>query len=134
MACGCRCLPGWRSRVRVELPWPPKELSPNARLHWAALARAKRDYRHACLVLAKKQGVMPLRADALDVSFTFHAPTRRAYDLDNALARMKAGVDALAHLLQVDDSRWAMRIERGEPRRGGRVVVDVYVGGGKDGQ
>ena len=111
--------------MQIELPWPPKELSPNARIHWAALARAKKAYRHACAVSARSQGLGRVDAQKLHLSLTFFAPTRRAYDLDNALARMKAGLDGLADVLAVDDSRWALHIERGDPVKGGRVVVEV---------
>ena len=34
--------------MNVTLPWPPSALSPNARQHWSALARAKKAYRAAC--------------------------------------------------------------------------------------
>ena len=78
--------------MKIELPWPPKELSPNARLHWARLARAKKEYRHDCAWAAILQGVKRARTEKLHLSLTFFAPTRRAYDLDNALARMKAGL------------------------------------------
>lgn len=47
---------------------------------------------------------------------------RRAYDLDNALARMKAGLDGLADVLGVDDSRWSLSIARADAV-GGYVQV-----------
>lgn len=108
----------------LTLPWPPKELSPNARLHWAKLAKAKRAYRDACAWTAKQQGAKQIDADKLHLSLTFHAPTRRAYDLDNALARMKAGLDGLADVLAVDDSRWSLSIARSD-EVGGFVRVEV---------
>lgn len=109
---------------RIELPWPPKELSPNARLHWAKLAKAKKAYRAECAYLAYEQGLRPVVAGALHLSLTFFAPTRRAYDLDNALARMKAGLDGLADVLKVDDRHWRLSIQRGNAI-GGRVLVEV---------
>ena len=108
----------------LELPWPPKELSPNARLHWAKLAKAKKAYRAECAYLAIAQGIRKVEADKLHLSLTFFAPTRRAYDLDNALARMKAGLDGLADVLCVDDSKWSLSIARGD-RAGGYVVVHI---------
>ena len=33
--------------LTLTLPWPPKELSPNARQHWTKLAKAKKAYREA---------------------------------------------------------------------------------------
>lgn len=65
--------------VNVILPWPPKELSPNARLHWAKLARAKKSYREACAWTAKAQGARRIKADKLHLSLTFYPPTRRAW-------------------------------------------------------
>ena len=67
--------------ARLILPWPPKELSPNFRAHWAKLARAKKAYREACARAAREQGARPIKADKLHLSLTFYAPTRRAYDL-----------------------------------------------------
>lgn len=110
--------------ARVTLPWPPKELSPNARMHWAALAKAKKAFRARCTWAAREQGARAIKADKLHLSLTFYAPTRRAYDLDNALARMKSGLDGLADVLGVDDRHWSLSIQRAEIV-GGYVQVEV---------
>jgi crossover junction endodeoxyribonuclease RusA len=110
--------------MTFTLPWPPKELSPNARLHWARLSKAKRQYREACAWTVKSQGGERMNADVLHLTLTFYAPTRRAFDLDNALARMKAGLDGLADVLGVDDSRWALTIRKADTV-GGYVTVEV---------
>ena len=110
--------------MKLELPWPPKELSPNARLHWRKLAKAKKAYRAECGYLATEQGARRMTAGKLHLSLTFFAPTRRAYDLDNALARMKSGLDGLADVLGVDDKHWSLSIQRGDTT-GGRVLVEV---------
>ena len=111
----------------VILPWPPKELSPNFRAHWAKLARAKKAYREACARAAREQGMRPVKADKLHLSLTFYAPTRRAYDLDNALARMKSGLDGLADVLGVDDKHWTLTISKADTV-GGMVRVEVRHG------
>ena len=111
----------------LELPWPPKELSPNARLHWAKLAKAKKAYRAECAYLAIAQGIRKVEADKLHLSLTFFAPTRRAYDLDNALARMKAGLDGLSDVLGVDDKHWSLTISKSD-EIGGMVRVEVRRG------
>lgn len=111
--------------IRFALPWPPKELSPNARLHWARLARAKKSYRSVCALRAREQGVQRVQAERLHVSLTFCASSKRAYDLDNALARMKAGLDGLADVLGVDDRHWSLGIRRGPIVKGGEVLVEV---------
>ena len=110
--------------LTLTLPWPPKELSPNARLHWRVVAKAKKAYRAACGWTAKEQGARRIEAGKLHLSLTFFAPTRRAYDLDNALARMKSGLDGLADVLGVDDKHWSLSIARAD-EIGGFVRVEV---------
>ena len=110
--------------VSITLPWPPSELSPNQRQHWAKLAGAKKIYRAACATQARLQGLDRMAAQRLHLSLIFYPPTRRAYDLDNLLARMKAGLDGLADVLGVDDSRWSLAIQKaGEV--GGYVEVTI---------
>jgi crossover junction endodeoxyribonuclease RusA len=108
--------------AEITLPWPPKELSPNARQHWAVLAKAKKAYREACHWQAKAQGARPVQADRLAVRFVFYPPSRRRIDMDNCIARMKAGIDGLADVLRVDDSRWVMSFEMADSI-GGMVKV-----------
>jgi crossover junction endodeoxyribonuclease RusA len=110
--------------MTYQLPWPPTVLSPNRRVHWATLARAKRVYRKDCYWTAWAQGAVKLDAEALHLTITFYAPTRRDFDLDNALARIKSGLDGLADVLGVDDSRWSLTIRKGETT-GGFVRVEV---------
>lgn len=66
----------------------------------------------------------PIQADKLHLTLTFYPPTRRAYDLDNALARMKAGLDGLSDVVKVDDKHWALTIQKGESI-GGYVSVEI---------
>lgn len=110
--------------MTFTLPWPPTSLSPNARTHWAALAKTKKAYRAACSMTARSQGGKKIEAEALHLTLTFYAPTRRAFDLDNALARIKSGLDGLADVLGVDDSRWSLTIRKGDTV-GGFVLVEV---------
>ena len=113
--------------ARVTLPWPPKELSPNARLHWSRLAKAKKAYRAECALQARMQGVGSAGVQNLHVSLVFYPPTRRAFDLDNALARMKSGLDGLAGVLGVDDKHWSLSIAKAD-QVGGMVKVEVRHG------
>lgn len=106
------------------LPWPPTGLSPNSRLHWAKTAKLKKQYREACAWTATSQGAKPMTAKALHLTLTFVPPTRRGYDLDNALARIKSGLDGLADVLRVDDKHWSLTIRKGEGI-GGFVQVEV---------
>lgn len=113
-----------REMLNLTLPWPPTTLSPNTRQHWSKLASAKKAYRHACAIVARSQGARRLEVERLHLTLTFLPPTRRAYDLDNLLARMKSGLDGLADVLGVDDSRWSLTIQKGDDVAG---VVNVEV-------
>lgn len=109
---------------KIILPWPPTALSPNIRQHWSKLAKAKRAYRAECSLQALTQGVRKMHAKSLHVSLTFVPPTRRAYDLDNLLSRMKSGLDGLCDVLGVDDSKWTFTISKSADV-GGMVIVEV---------
>ena len=118
-----------QSPLTIYLPWPPKELSPNTRLHWSKLARAKRVYRAVCASESASQGVCSTTALKARISLVFTQPTKRGYDLDNLVARMKSGLDGLADTLGLDDRHWALSIERADaPKPGGFVEVTIELG------
>lgn len=109
----------------VRLPWPPKELNPNARLHHMAKARVVKSYRETCYWLA----VAALwRGEALTkplIKLTFCPPDKRRRDLDNMLASFKAGADAVADALRVNDHLFDLLLTRGEPVKDGAVIVEI---------
>ena len=120
----------------IELPWPPSDVSPNARGHWSKKAKAVKAYRDACGWECVAQGVEPLEANTLRVMeergigisarITFHAPDKRPRDLDNMLGSVKAAIDAVATAIGVDDSRWSITIARGTPKpRIGAVLIEL---------
>jgi crossover junction endodeoxyribonuclease RusA len=94
--------------IQFTLGWPPKELSPNARLHWGKVSRAKKIYRKACWVICLEQiqdQVIPSPGEGsnLILELEFVAPDRRSYDRDNLGARMKSGIDGMCDALKIDD-------------------------------
>ncbi len=91
----------------ITLPWPPAILSPNARPHWARLAKAKKSYRRACWAAVLEQKVAAPKWSRMDVRLVFIAPDKRKRDRDNLGASMKAGLDGVADAWQLDDSRFA---------------------------
>lgn len=109
--------------MRIELPWPPKELNPNSRLHWAKVASAKKAYRSACGWEAKAQGVKPVSWPFASVLMTFHPPHLRGDD-DNAIAAFKSGRDGVADALGLDDRKWRPSYRMGEVVKGGLVVLE----------
>lgn len=110
----------------VILPWPPKELSPNSRGHWARKSKAAKRYRMQCHLLTRQAGVVAPEGRVL-LSLTFCPPDNRRRDDDNCVASMKSGRDGIADALGVDDSRFVTTIQMGEPIKGG--AVKVWIGG-----
>lgn len=108
------------------LAWPPAALNPNARVHFMALAAAKKAYRQDCAWQAKSQGAKQIAAEALKLRITFVPPDRRHRDLDNMLASIKSGLDGIADVLGVNDHNWTLEISRAD-HIGGMVRVEVVV-------
>lgn len=92
--------------MEVIFPWPPKELSPNARLHWATKAKAAKKYRETCRVLTLASGLQVLSEGKIRVIVTFYPPDRRHRDADNQVAMIKAALDGFAEALGVNDRRF----------------------------
>jgi crossover junction endodeoxyribonuclease RusA len=110
--------------LTIELPWPDKKLSSNARVHWAPKAKAVASYRNSCAWLARSQGVMPSDADAVQMVMTFHPPDKRRRDLDNLISATKALRDGIMDAIGIDDSRFVVTYRVGETRAGGMVQVE----------
>lgn len=110
------------------MPWPSdKALSPNARVHWATKAKAKKTLRAMWSTLAANQGLKPSTSKRLELHIVFMQRDRRSRDLDNLLASCKAGLDGLADVLQVDDANWSLRIEKGLALEGQISHVQVTI-------
>ena len=96
--------------IEIVLGWPPSDLSPNKRLHWAKLATAKKEYRKNCLSASreqlKKYSKLKNLPERLVLEMTFIPPDRRSYDRDNLVARMKSGIDGLSDALRINDKRF----------------------------
>ena len=97
--------------IEVVLGWPPTDLSPNARKHWAVVARAKKQYRKDCYSVSKEQLKKYKKEtenipERLVLEMTFIPPDRSSYDRDNLVARMKSGIDGLADALKINDKRF----------------------------
>ena len=92
--------------TEIVLPWPPKELSPNARAHWTVSAKAKKAYRAACYLLAKQSKVAIDWTGEVHAWIDFYPPDRRHRDDDNMVAAFKAGRDGMADAMGLDDKRF----------------------------
>lgn len=111
--------------IEVLVPFPPADLNPNKRLHWAVKSKAVKAYRNLCAWHALEAGVRPMDADKLRVIITFTPPDKRRRDRDNMIAAFKAGADGIADVSGVDDADWVTSYAFDEPQAGGAVSVKI---------
>lgn len=112
----------------IVLPWPPRELSPNARVHWARKSKLTKAYRAQVAIAvrsARPAEPLPFVGERLPLRLTFNPPDRRARDDDNMIGAFKAGRDQLADELGVNDRCFAPHYVIGEPVKGGQIVVEI---------
>lgn len=107
----------------IRFPWPPKELSPNARKDRRAISGLRKRYRTACAWEARLKGAMA--EDQSVLAITFCPPDKRRRDLDNMLASFKAGIDGITDATGVDDALWSLVLRRDEPVKNGCVLVHI---------
>lgn len=106
----------------ITLPWPPKELTPNAkrRKHWRVYQPIAKRYRADCALLAKAA-----RVSGVITSITFCPPDRRRRDDDGMIGAFKAGRDGVADALGCDDHTFRPSYHFSDPVPGGQIVVVV---------
>lgn len=107
----------------VTYPWMPKELNPNARVHWATLAKKKKEYKEACWALTKEAKLPIVNGERALLEIKFFKPNKMRRDLDNCLAAFKAGLDGISQAIGLDDSRFLLAIEVAD-EIGGYVKVN----------
>lgn len=109
----------------VKLPWPAKELNPNARVHFRAKAATVKEYRTSAYWLTKASGMAAPAEGGIALRIDFHPPDKRRRDLDNMLSSVKAGIDGVADALEVNDLRFGYWLSREDPVKGGAVIVSI---------
>lgn len=106
--------------MQLEIPYPYKELSPNARVHHMVLHRKKKSYKNLVYWLVKDS---KLQAD-VNMKIVWHPRTKSA-DLDNFIASFKAGQDGISQAWGLDDVHFNFNYEKGKSVRGGKVILHV---------
>lgn len=121
----------------VTLPWPDKRLSPNARIHWAALAKAKQEARQnahwAVLadVPADYRELVVEGEGKIPLEITFYPPNNIRRDDDNMVASFKAYRDGIADGLHVDDRRFRPHYIFADAEKPGRIEIVFHKYGAK---
>ena len=97
---------------------PDPDLSPNKRLHYMALYKAKAAAKTEAAALVLAQGKPARPYEQAHITITWIAKDKRRRDTDNLFSSMKAYIDGLVHvgLLRDDDAMrvfYSLRYERG---------------------
>ncbi len=115
-----------RAEVRLSLPWPDRNLSPNARCHWAVKAKAVKSARNCARVLTLQAlKFRKPRWTAATLHWEFHPKTTNKVDGDNAESACKAFRDGIADALGMDDANFTTSKQFGPPVKGGAVIVSI---------
>ena len=108
------------------LPWPPKELSQNARIHWSKKAKITKAYRAAAHALTKQAGLVAPDDGRILLVLEFVPPDRRHRDEDNILASFKAARDGIADALGINDRRFVTQFSQSaDVVKDGMVLVRI---------
>lgn len=124
------------------LPFPPRQLSPNARIHWGRKSSVAKKYRYDCCLRAKVaiqenrwrtdalQKLVQETGETIHLFLDIYPPDRRGRDDDNIIAAFKAGRDGLADAMGIDDKHFRIHplVHRDEPVKGGKIRVTVARG------
>lgn len=120
-----------QKKITIKLPWPPRGLSPNARLQRYAKAALFKKTKLAAYVHAKKalKEMEWDRADPVDrvsIGLFCQPPINRCRDEDNLIANCKAYFDGIAQALDVNDHLFHLLEQEWQPARApGSLFVDV---------
>lgn len=125
--------------IVLDLPWPPRDLSPNARKHWRVKAKVVANFRECCRLTTMTQmpgGLRVLPDGRYRLHLDFLASPKCRSDRDNLVAAMKSGIDGMADALGIDDRQFvelAARLTRLPPddREGEAVRVTITPDGGQ---
>ena len=114
--------------IDVDLPWPPRGLSPNARMNRLAKAQLFKRTKTAAFIATaaalKGRPAAVQSATTVNVKLICTPPVLRYRDEDNLLANCKATLDGIAQKLGVDDHLFHfLEQEWHEPEAPGRLVV-----------
>ena len=111
----------------LTLPWPARELSPNARCHWAKKARAakaaKEEGYYAMLEAKLRNGEHALEGP-IELLLILRPPDKKRRDDDNVLASLKNFRDVIGQIrtteqqdvfLKSANDLWTAKISDEEP-------------------
>lgn len=117
-----------RKTLAIELPWPPRGLSPNARLQRYQKAELFKATKLLAYAKAKKQlGRRKVKLTAgsrMNLKLICTPPILRYHDEDNLLANCKATLDGLALAFGINDHLFHFREQEwNKPKKPGSLTI-----------
>ena len=113
----------------ITLAWPDRKLHPNARVHWAAKAKAAKAARaegYFAAMQAQWGHITWPATGRLHLWIDFYPPDRRHRDDDGLLTSIKPHRDGIADAMAINDSRFVSHpYIRDEVRKGGVVEIRI---------
>lgn len=116
--------------TELVLPWPARELHPNARIHWSKKAKHAKSERARAFILARQAFAgVELPEGRLHVWIDGYATDKRRRDADGLLSSLKPTLDGIADALGIDDRRFVPHPwVKDEIRKGGEVRIRITGG------
>ena len=116
--------------IRLVLPLPSGNLSPNSRCGWRAKAHSTAKYREAGYIVgldAKSRSAFPRPWAAAEMRYRFFHRDSRRRDPDNLLASLKAAIDGIvdAGILEDDNGLIHQPVEQQVDRKNPRVELII---------
>lgn len=116
--------------IRVDLPYPARELWPNGRSHYHAKAKAVKSHRGwaqlATLEALQAGGIADLHQRPIPVRIVVSAKARGPLpDRDNCIAAAKSLIDGIADKLGVNDIAFGAPTVEFAAKRDGRFVIEI---------
>jgi crossover junction endodeoxyribonuclease RusA len=105
----------------IRLGWPARCLHPNSRVDRRRATESRQKARAEGWAEAKRRG-LPALSEA-HVEVTFYPPDKRRRDVDGMFSSIKSHLDGIANAMDVDDAGWTFTLRRGDPVKGGAVLL-----------
>ena len=108
----------------VELSWPAKELSPNARPHHMVKHRHAKAAKIEAGWATKISMPMNFGGERFDVHIRAYPPIQRDRDADNLIASLKYHLDGIAGAMGINDKLFnAPTVEWCDITQRGKIVI-----------
>jgi crossover junction endodeoxyribonuclease RusA len=115
--------------LMIELGWPAKALSPNAREHYMTVSRFKKAAKDTAYWATKAtlgRAEFPHDGESrVPFVITADPPDKHGRDDDNLISQTKSVRDGIAKALGVNDKFFATRVQWAEPVRNGKIVLVI---------